>query len=116
PLQDLQRQRPHRDERYADCNGGNYSVDRKAGPGAHHFTWGPIVEVAKLFAGIFLTIIPAITMLRAGNEGALAPVIALVTGADGRPNDTLYFLLTGALSSFLDNAPTYLVFFNLAGG
>ena len=55
-------------------------------------------------------------MLRAGNEGALAPVIALVTGTDGRPNDTLYFLLTGALSSFLDNAPTYLVFFNLAGG
>ena len=83
---------------------------------AHHFAWGPIVEVAKLFAGIFLTIIPAIAMLRAGHEGAFAPLIALVTGADGRPNDTLYFLLTGALSSFLDNAPTYLVFFNLAGG
>jgi Na+/H+ antiporter NhaD/arsenite permease-like protein len=83
---------------------------------AHHFEWGPIVEVAKLFAGIFLTIIPAIAMLRAGNEGALAPLIALVTAPDGRPNDTLYFLLTGALSSFLDNAPTYLVFFNLAGG
>src|SRR4029079_13330264 len=83
---------------------------------AHHFTWGPIVEVAKLFAGIFLTIIPAIAMLRAGSEGALAPVIALVTSADGRPNDAVYFWVTGALSSFLDNAPTYLVFFNLAGG
>jgi Na+/H+ antiporter NhaD/arsenite permease-like protein len=83
---------------------------------AHHFTWGPIVEVAKLFAGIFLTIIPAIAMLRAGSEGALAPIVALVTGADGRPNDVLYFWVTGALSSFLDNAPTYLVFFNLAGG
>ena len=83
---------------------------------AHHFTWGPIVEVAKLFAGIFLTIIPAIAMLRAGNEGALAPVVALVAGPDGRPNDALYFLVTGALSSFLDNAPTYLLFFNLAGG
>ena len=83
---------------------------------AHHFSWGPIVEVAKLFAGIFLTIIPAIAMLRAGSEGALAPVVALVTGADGRPNDALYFWVTGALSSFLDNAPTYLVFFNLAGG
>ncbi|MEO8754143.1 MAG: sodium:proton antiporter [Casimicrobiaceae bacterium] len=83
---------------------------------AHHFTWAPIVEVAKLFAGIFLTIIPAIAMLRAGNEGALAPLVALVTGADGRPNDALYFWVTGALSSFLDNAPTYLVFFNLAGG
>jgi Na+/H+ antiporter NhaD/arsenite permease-like protein len=83
---------------------------------AHHFTWGPIVEVAKLFAGIFLTIIPAIAMLRAGSEGALAPVVALVTSADGRPNDAVYFWVTGALSSFLDNAPTYLVFFNLAGG
>ncbi|MFO1314414.1 MAG: sodium:proton antiporter [Burkholderiales bacterium] len=83
---------------------------------AHHFSWAPMTEVAKLFAGIFLTIIPAIAMLRAGDEGAFAPVVALVTGADGRPNDTLYFLLTGALSSFLDNAPTYLVFFNLAGG
>ena len=83
---------------------------------AHHFTWGPIVEVAKLFAGIFLTIIPAIAMLRAGDGGAFAPVVSLVTGADGRPDDRLYFLLTGALSSFLDNAPTYLVFFNLAGG
>ena len=83
---------------------------------AHHFTWGPIVEVAKLFAGIFLTIIPAITMLRAGSEGALAPVVALVTSADGLPNDAMYFWVTGVLSSFLDNAPTYLVFFNLAGG
>jgi Na+/H+ antiporter NhaD/arsenite permease-like protein len=83
---------------------------------AHHFSWGPIVEVAKLFAGIFLTIIPAIAMLRAGSEGALAPVISLVTGADGRPDDAAYFWLTGLLSSFLDNAPTYLVFFNLAGG
>ena len=83
---------------------------------AHHFTWGPIVEVAKLFAGIFLTIIPAIAMLRAGSEGALAPVIALVTAENGQPNDVLYFWVTGALSSFLDNAPTYLVFFNLAGG
>ncbi len=83
---------------------------------AHHFDWGPIKEVAKLFAGIFLTIIPAIAILRAGSSGALAPLVALVTGADGQPRDAAYFLLTGVLSSFLDNAPTYLVFFNLAGG
>jgi Na+/H+ antiporter NhaD/arsenite permease-like protein len=83
---------------------------------ANHFTWDPIIEVAKLFAGIFLTIIPAIAMLRAGSDGALAPVVAMVTAPDGRPNDALYFWVTGALSSFLDNAPTYLVFFNLAGG
>jgi Na+/H+ antiporter NhaD/arsenite permease-like protein len=80
------------------------------------FTWGPIAEVAKLFAGIFITIVPVIAMLKAGEAGAFAPVLALVTNADGTPNNAMYFWLTGGLSSFLDNAPTYLVFFNAAGG
>ena len=83
---------------------------------ANHFEWAPIAEVAKLFAGIFLTIIPAVAILRAGHEGVMAPVLALVSDAAGKPNDMLYFWATGVLSSFLDNAPTYLVFFNLAGG
>jgi Na+/H+ antiporter NhaD/arsenite permease-like protein len=83
---------------------------------ANDFDFAPIVEVAKLFAGIFVTIAPAIAMLRAGREGVLAPFVGLMTRADGTPNDVLYFWMTGALSSFLDNAPTYLVFFNLAGG
>ena len=83
---------------------------------ANRFGWGPIAEVAKLFAGIFVTIIPAIAMLRAGSAGAFAPLVDMVTTADGRPIDAAYFWLTGGLSSFLDNAPTYLVFFNLAGG
>ena len=80
------------------------------------FSWGPMIEVAKLFAGIFITIAPALAILRAGKDGALSPLVALVTGPDGQPNDVWYFWLTGLLSSFLDNAPTYLVFFNLAGG
>lgn len=80
------------------------------------FTWGPIIEVAKLFAGIFVTIIPAIAILKAGTSGALAPVVDLVTGPAGQPENAMYFWLTGGLSSFLDNAPTYLVFFNMAGG
>ena len=83
---------------------------------ANHFEWGPMVEVAKLFAGIFITIIPVIAILRAGRDGAMAPLVALVSQPDGQPNEMMYFWLTGALSSFLDNAPTYLVFFNLAGG
>jgi Na+/H+ antiporter NhaD/arsenite permease-like protein len=82
---------------------------------ANSFSWAPIVEVAKLFAGIFVTIIPAIAILRAGTAGALAPVVNAVT-RNGEPLDYMYFWLTGALSSFLDNAPTYLVFFNTAGG
>jgi Na+/H+ antiporter NhaD/arsenite permease-like protein len=80
------------------------------------FTWGPIAEVAKLFAGIFVTMVPVIAMLRAGQDGAFAPLLTLLTNPDGSPNNAAYFWLTGGLSSFLDNAPTYLVFFNAAGG
>ena len=83
---------------------------------ANGFSWGPIVEVAKLFAGIFVAMIPVLAMLRAGTSGAFAPLVALVTNADGTPNNAAYFWLSGGLSSFLDNAPTYLVFFELAGG
>lgn len=79
------------------------------------FTWDPILEVVYLFAGIFVTILPALAILKAGSAGALAPLVALATGADGQPNNIAYFWLTGLLSSFLDNAPTYLVFFNMAG-
>ncbi|HVE51360.1 MAG TPA: sodium:proton antiporter [Casimicrobiaceae bacterium] len=80
------------------------------------FSWHPIQEVAILFAAIFVTIIPVLAMLAAGREGPFAALLALVTRPDGAPVNAMYFWLTGALSSFLDNAPTYLVFFNLAGG
>ena len=80
------------------------------------FHWGPIVEVAKIFAGIFVTVIPVLTMLAAGRAGALGFVADLVTDARGNPRDLAVFWVTGFLSSFLDNAPTFLVFFDLAGG
>jgi len=83
---------------------------------ANGFTWEPMKEVAKLFAAIFITIIPALAILAAGREGALGWLIQLTSRADGSPNPAIYFWLTGSLSSFLDNAPTYLIFFNLAGG
>jgi len=79
------------------------------------FSWGPIEETAKLFLGIFLSMIPVIAILKAGAGGALAPLVNLVS-KDGQPVNSMYFWLTGGLSSFLDNAPTYLVFFNIAGG
>ena len=47
---------------------------------------------------------------------ALTLVVGLVTASDGQPIPAMYFWASGLLSSFLDNAPTYLVFFNLAGG
>lgn len=83
---------------------------------ANGFDWGPIKEVAKLFACIFICIVPVIAILKAGSKGAFAPLLQLVTTDDGSPNNLMYFWLTGILSSFLDNAPTYLVFFELAGG
>ncbi|MGN6468020.1 MAG: sodium:proton antiporter [Rhizobiaceae bacterium] len=92
------------------------AVSRKEYRRANRFEWGPIVEVAKLFAAIFVCLIPVTAMLHAGSEGALAPLVALVTRQDGTANPLAYFWLTGGLSSFLDNAPTYLVFFDLAGG
>ena len=82
----------------------------------NQFGWGPMVEVAKLFAGIFLTIIPVIAMLKAGLNGPFGAVVSAVTRPDGSPDVMMYFWITGLLSSFLDNAPTYLVFFNTAGG
>lgn len=94
----------------------SWKVTDRANREANGFTWFPIIEVGKLFVGIFLTIVPAIAILKAGTNGALGGVVALVTNADGSANDVMYFWMTGILSSFLDNAPTYLVFFNTAGG
>lgn len=83
---------------------------------ANGFSWGPIREVAILFACIFICIVPVIAILQAGEQGALASLVKMVTRPDGTSNNAAYFWLTGGLSSFLDNAPTYLVFFELAGG
>jgi Na+/H+ antiporter NhaD/arsenite permease-like protein len=83
---------------------------------ANGFTWEPIKEVAKLFAAIFVTIIPVLAMLHAGEQGAFGPLLRFIETADGSPSPIAYFWLTGSLSAFLDNAPTYLVFFEAAGG
>jgi Na+/H+ antiporter NhaD/arsenite permease-like protein len=70
----------------------------------NEFTWYPIAEVAILFAGIFATMIPALLILKA--RGAELGVVS----------PAHFFWAAGALSSFLDNAPTYLTFFSLAQG
>ena len=67
------------------------------------FEWGPIAEVAKLFIGIFVTMIPALALLRAYGS---------TLGID---SSLKFFWCTGALSSFLDNSPTYVVFLTTAG-
>ncbi len=68
------------------------------------FSFGPIIEVAVLFAGIFATMIPALEILRARG------------GEFGVQQPWQFYWLSGALSSFLDNAPTYLTFLSLAQG
>ena len=70
---------------------------------ANEFEWGPIAEVARLFIGIFITMIPALLIL-----GAKGSELGLNTPA-------AFFWSTGALSSFLDNSPTYVVFLTCAG-
>ena len=77
---------------------------------ANEFSWEPIEEVAKVFAGIFMTIVPALAILKAGENGELRWLIAAIK------EPLHYFWVTGVLSSFLDNAPTYLTFYNTALG
>ncbi len=77
---------------------------------ANEFDWFAIKEVGYIFAGIFMTIVPALAILKAGEHGALAFVIAATK------SETSYFWITGILSSFLDNAPTYLTIFTSALG
>ena len=67
----------------------------------NQFTWAPILEVAALFVGIFLAMIPALTFL-----GQIAPTLPL--------NEITFFVFSGGLSAFLDNAPTYATFFEMA--
>ncbi|MBI3706982.1 MAG: sodium:proton antiporter [Proteobacteria bacterium] len=81
----------------------------------NEFSWHPMLEVLQLFFGIFVTIAPALLIIRAGAGGAAHGIVALL-GTGGQPDNVMYFWITGILSSFLDNAPTYLLLFNLAGG
>lgn len=78
------------------------------------FTWGPIAEVAKLFAGIFITMEPLIAMLKAGADGPMGFIIRSLSDSAGKPVNAMYFWFSGILSGFLDSAPAYLVFFNTA--
>jgi Na+/H+ antiporter NhaD/arsenite permease-like protein len=80
------------------------------------FGWAPMLEIGKLFAAIFITIQPVLQMLHEGASGPLAGVLSLAADPAGHPRPLAYFWLTGVASGFLDNAPTYLAFYELAGG
>ncbi|MBU8847997.1 MAG: sodium:proton antiporter [Desulfobacterales bacterium] len=89
---------------------GSLMATPKALKEENEFSWFPIIEVAYLFVGIFITMVPCLLLLKAGPNGAFAFLIEAVK------EPVHYFWVTGLLSAFLDNAPTYLVFFNTALG
>ena len=80
------------------------------------FNFGPFKEVARVFLVIFLSLIPLSAMLKMGTDGPFSGLFNFVNNSQGLPIDVRYFWLSGSLSAFLDNAPTYLLFFKMAGG
>jgi Na+/H+ antiporter NhaD/arsenite permease-like protein len=82
----------------------SYKVTKPEIHKRNHFDFFPIKEVAWLFVGIFVTMTPALELLRVNSSGL------------GITSPTQYYWLTGALSGFLDNAPTYLTFLTAAMG
>lgn len=80
-----------------------------------HFNFEPLKEVSRVFLVIFLSLIPVSDMLRSGTCGPFCALFNFVH-AQGIPVDVNYFWAAGGLSAFLDNAPTYLLFFKMAGG
>ncbi|MCP4130242.1 MAG: sodium:proton antiporter [bacterium] len=91
-------------------------ITKKETRKANGFNWAPMLDVATLFATIFITMAPPIIMLKAGAQGPLGAVIRGVIDSNNNFIDTNFFWATGILSSFLDNAPTYAVFFETAVG
>lgn len=80
-----------------------------------HFNLEPLKEVARVFLVIFLSLIPISAMLKLGENGPFHTLFNFAHTTQGNPIDTHYFWGTGLLSAFLDNAPTYLLFFKMAG-
>ncbi len=80
----------------------------------NHFNFSPVNEVARVFFVIFLTLIPLSYMLKLGHDGPFAFLYDFANPNDAH-HEIRYFWLTGLMSGFLDNAPTYLLFFKMAG-
>jgi Na+/H+ antiporter NhaD/arsenite permease-like protein len=90
----------------------SYATTSAATRAGNRFSWSPMVEVSLLFAGIFVTMAPALLVLNAWGQGERT-VLGMAFGLD-RPWQ--FFWASGGLSSFLDNAPTYLTFSATACG
>ncbi|MBI4196653.1 MAG: sodium:proton antiporter [Deltaproteobacteria bacterium] len=95
---------PHREVMMLLMTLFSYFLGSKTARHQNHFSWGPIIEIAVLFAGIFVTMVPALMLLKAHGPSF------------GITKPWQFFWLTGSLSSFLDNAPTYVTLLSLAQG
>ncbi len=91
----------------------SYRTTSKTNYQENNFNFAPPREMAILFFGIFMTLIPVMDFL-SGEGGQMVRHDLLA--ASELPSPVLYFWLTGIFSTMLDNAPTYLVFFKLANG
>lgn len=95
---------PWREIAMLTASGLSYALGPRKAREDNGFTFGPIIEVALLFAGIFVTMVPALKLLEQNGSGL------------GLSRPWHFFLTSGALSSVLDNAPTYLTFLSAAQG
>ncbi|CAO5680730.1 MAG: hypothetical protein HEEMFOPI_00552 [Holosporales bacterium] len=93
----------------------SYGIDKKCyhllSKKAH---WSPVLEVARVFLAIFITLMPISIILKAGTEGPFSFILNQAN-VNGVPDPKLYFWFSGIFSAFLDNAPTYLLFYKMIG-
>lgn len=87
-------------------------ITPKAVRHSHAFSWAPLREVGRVFLAIFITLIPVSMMLQAGVKGPFAPLFSSIS----LDSPKAFYWGSGFFSAFLDNAPTYLVFYTLGGG
>jgi len=92
----------------------SWLITKKSIKEKSEFSWDPVKEVTKLFLAIFITMMPIHTILKEGVGGDFSPVFNFIEKANYQGFS--YFWITGVFSSFLDNVPSYLLFFEMAGG
>lgn len=81
----------------------------------NEFSYAPLIEVVEIFLAIFITVAPLLDMLELGFDGPFSPIFQFIA-PNGEMSTLKAFFGCGLLSSLLDNSPTFLIFFYMAGG
>lgn len=95
--------------------GASFLMDKLHISDIEKVSFAPVKEVLCVFLSIFVSMIPITVILKAGEAGDFANILA-IANPGGDPSPFKYFWMTGLFSGFLDNAPTYSLFFKMAGG